>query len=574
MAFRIKEYLRKNRYFIVTSLILTLVIMFPYITRRFTPVEHDTFFHLSRIEQLSKSIRNGQFLPAHYPEENFGFGYASPLFYSDFFLIPPALLHLCGLPLGLCYRLTVIIAAYISCRTMMNLVMRISGKKEAALISGAAYLFSNYHIADIYIRGALGEVFALAVLPAVLDGLYQILIEGREDGWFTLALSIGSLALCHNLTFALGSLLTAFLSVVFVKRLNRKTFYALFKGVGFAFLITAFYTLPMIEQLKSQTLIVDYFASGSDLSAYSIDLWQYFANKTVFATAGNWKEAGDTMLVNVGYFLQFVPLLYFFFAKEKNRFVTVCLITGYVMILLPSSFVPWDYLTPLRILQFPWRLNTIGIVLLSIPAGIVCADLLRNKVLIYGLVLILSAECVWHVYPARSRTFGLADSQSWQDVLDGKLCDPCYSADYVRVELAAGDYLPWPHPDYREQSREILDENGNEARIPYTRTYLYMSFKAEEIPTDDLILPLTWYKGWAVYKTDGTMKQMPLRRSDNGLVQLIMAEPGSYIVLFEDTPLRRMTMSLSMISFVFMILTKKDMNWLVNTYRRNRKKTA
>ena len=77
MAFRIKEYLRKNRYFIVTSLILTLVIMFPYITRRFTPVEHDTFFHLSRIEQLSKSIRNGQFLPAHYPEENFGFGYAS-----------------------------------------------------------------------------------------------------------------------------------------------------------------------------------------------------------------------------------------------------------------------------------------------------------------------------------------------------------------------------------------------------------------------------------------------------------------------------------------------------------------
>ena len=214
--------------------------------------------------------------------------------------------------------LTVIIAAYISCRTMMNLVMRISGKKEAALISGAAYLFSNYHIADIYIRGALGEVFALAVLPAVLDGLYQILIEGREDGWFTLALSIGSLALCHNLTFALGSLLTAFLSVVFVKRLNRKTFYALFKGVGFAFLITAFYTLPMIEQLKSQTLIVDYFASGSDLSAYSIDLWQYFANKTVFATAGNWKEAGDTMLVNVGYFLQFVPLLYFFFAKEQG----------------------------------------------------------------------------------------------------------------------------------------------------------------------------------------------------------------------------------------------------------------
>ena len=111
MAFRLKEFFKNNRYILVWSLVLTLVLMFPYVIRGFTPVEHDTFFHLSRIEHLSRSIRNGQFFPGIYPEENFGFGYASPLFYSDFFLIPPALLHLCGLPLAMCYRIAVIIAS-------------------------------------------------------------------------------------------------------------------------------------------------------------------------------------------------------------------------------------------------------------------------------------------------------------------------------------------------------------------------------------------------------------------------------------------------------------------------------
>ena len=571
MAFRLKEFFKNNRYILVWSLVLTLVLMFPYVIRGFTPVEHDTFFHLSRIEHLSRSIRNGQFFPGNYPEENFGFGYASPLFYSDFFLIPPALLHLCGLPLAMCYRIAVIIASYLSCCTMMALVLRISGKKEAALLSGAAYLFSNYHITDLYIRGALGEIFALAVLPAVLNGLYRILYEQDADGWFTLALALGSLALCHNLTFAMGAVLTAFLSIVFVKRLNQKTFFALFKGVVFAFLITAFYTLPMIEQLKSQTLIVDYFADNSDLGAYSLDLWQYFANKTIFATAGNWKPHDETMLVNAGFFLEFAPLLYFFFSKKKDSFVKTCLIIGYAMILLPSSLVPWDYLAPLRILQFPWRLNTIGILLLSIPAGIVCADLVDSRLPAYILTAVLAAECVWHVYPVTKRTFGLSDRQTWQDVLDGKLCDPCYSADYVRVELAAGDYLPWPHPDYRTQSRQILDEDGNETGIPYTRTYQYMSFTVEEKPSSDLILPLTWYKGWTVYKTDSTMQQAYVRRSDQGLLQLIYPEAGSYLVLFEDTPLRHLTTSVSMIALVFMYLTKKDMNWLVNTYRRKKK---
>jgi hypothetical protein len=67
------------------------------------------------------------------------------------------------------------------------------------------------------------------------------------------------------------------------------------------------------------------------------------------------------------------------------------------------------------------------------------------------------------------------------------------------------------------------------------------------------------------------MQQTYVRKSDQGLLQLIHPEAGVYLVLFEDTPLRHLTTSVSMIALVFMYLTKKDMNWLVNTYRRNKK---
>lgn len=569
MALWLKEYLKKNKWDLLVSLILTCVLMFPYMIRAFTPVEHDTFFHLSRIENLSLAIKDGQFFPAMYPYENNGFGYPSNLFYSDLFLIPSALLHLAKVPLALCYRLNVIAATLIASCTMMGLIRRICDRTPAVWLGAAAYLFSNYHITDIYVRGALGEIFALAVLPSLLNALYRILHEKDTEGWFALAMSLGALALCHNLTFLLGVFLFILIFGLYLDSMNRQIFVTLLKGVGFAFLFTTFFTLPMLEQLASQDLVVHYFASSSSLGSYSLDLWQYFANKTVFAVAGNARPHDATMLVNVGYFLEFAPLLYLLVQKEKkNRFVTFAFITGYIMILFPSSLIPWNYLHALRILQFPWRLNTLGILLLSIPAAVGVSEILQKNMLVYACILLLGAECVWHVRPVLSRTFGMSDAMVWQDVLDGQLCDPYYSADYVRVELAGGDYLPMPHPDYRTQTRKIMDINGNEYDIEYRQHAGYFSFKISGETNEPLILPLTWYKGYYAYKTDGTFTMIDLEKTRDGLVQIRNIGDGSYFVLFEDTALRRLTTSVSIIAFVLMWLTRMKMNWMSEYFKR------
>ena len=66
--------------------------MFPYLTNNLG-LEHDTMFHLSRIEGYAKAISNFDFIPNIYPLKNDGFGYGSPMFYSDILLLFPAILY-------------------------------------------------------------------------------------------------------------------------------------------------------------------------------------------------------------------------------------------------------------------------------------------------------------------------------------------------------------------------------------------------------------------------------------------------------------------------------------------------
>ena len=69
--------------YLTAALILSLIFVYPWLFKDFVGVEHDTFFHLSRIQGLAEAISRGDLLPAIYPYKNNGYGYASPLFYCD-----------------------------------------------------------------------------------------------------------------------------------------------------------------------------------------------------------------------------------------------------------------------------------------------------------------------------------------------------------------------------------------------------------------------------------------------------------------------------------------------------------
>lgn len=547
-----KQKLQKHAWDIAVVLLIAFLISLPALFKDLVPVAHDTIFHISRIEQLSRSIQDGNWLPAMDPYVNVGYGYASPLFYSDFFLLPAAFLHVAGVPLSVCFRILLIGAIFFSTVTMYHCAGTITKNRALTIFATMGYMFANYHITDIYVRNALGEIFAFTFLPMMLEGMYRILWND-EKKWGILAAGLAGLALSHNITFLMGVVLCVLFFLIQIRTMTKEKFFTLCKGVLCAFLLTAFFTLPMMEQMASQKFNL---SNPQNLYAGSFNWWQFFTNQTIFGFSGNDLTPAKTMTVNVGWFLTFAPLLYIFLDhhKKEHPFVTVSCIIGYVTMLLPSKIIPWSSLTFLNFMQFPWRFNTIAVLCLSLPAayGILC--IATKKFWILFAEVCLCIEAVFHVLPAYFRNVvGFTSSTTWEDVKQGAVLDPWYGATYYFIEMAGADYLPVNSPNFHTMERAIRDADQNALNISFEQNGSVLSFTAEDESTDYFVLPLTYYKGYQVTKVDGdTTIQVETFETANGLVACKNDGSGQYICRYEDTPIRKASLITSFVTLLLL----------------------
>lgn len=353
-------WLKQHRtvFYLFSAMVLSALFSLPYLCRDFLALEHDTLFHLSRIEGLAESISRGNFFPSIYPYKNGGFGYASPLFYCDVFLIPWAMLYRFGMAISTVYRLLVITVTFVSALAVLRLCDAVSDDPLSSLVLCAAFLFSNYRITDVYVRGALGEVIGFVFLSILLRGLFRLFEQRNESAAYEVMAGISGLLLSHNLSALFGFLLILVFFLCYVFTVPARITRSLFKALVLSFLLTAWFTLPMIEQLRSQPLVLNYYANSSDLSSYALPLWKYFANTTVFGYGSNDLPRDMQMTVNPGIALSLLPLFWLLFYRKSphRRFVSACFVLGYVTLILPWDGFPWDRMRLFSILQFPWRL--------------------------------------------------------------------------------------------------------------------------------------------------------------------------------------------------------------------------
>ena len=548
-------WLKKHQFVlrIVIALIIAIAFTFPYLTKDFLGIEHDTFFHLSRITGLATSIKEGNFFPSIYPYKNNGFGYASPLFYCDFFIIIPAIFYLFGLSLASSYKLLIFLFTFFSALATEDLLSRISKNNKVIIIGTIAYTFSNYHITDVYVRGALGEVSAMMFLPILLSAIYELIYNQKVNKWYLLTLSLTGLIFSHNLTFLLGMIVLVIFICINQKKINKRIFLSIFKGCFIAFLLTAWFTLPMLEQTSYQDMYLHYYGSSSSLESYTMPIWKFFANTTVFGYGENTQPVNKAMLVNVGWFLTLIPIFYFF-KKKKNTFVYHTCILGYIFMILPINFIPWKYLAFIRILQFPWRLELLAMTLLTIPASFIVTSVPKNerKLITSICAFFLLIEGAYHLYPVYSRTFGITSANTYEDITTGKLCNPYYSATYMRVELAGGDYLPMDSVDFRSYTPTIKTTSSEETNIDYTKTGTTLTFDvSEQYQNAQLVLPITTYKGYHLYYNG---EEIPISRF-HGLISFISEGTGTYTLKYESTTIRKISLGVSFTTFFLLIIT-------------------
>ena len=318
-------------------------------------LSQDLTFHLNRFVGLAKAFEEGQILPKIYPYTNNGFGYASPLFYCDLFLYPFALLYHFGLRAVYCYKLCVFIYTLLGNLFVYCILKKETNRNDLSLIGVLLYFSSNYHLQNIFIRNALGEILAMTFIPLVLHSVYKILVK-HEGCYIYLGVSFSLLLMAHLITTFLYGIFFFCMIIVFIiinrkdKELLINTFKTILKGTILALLLTCWYLFPMLEQLNSQTFWLSINAKYNNIAngVQSINgIFSLFALSDVH-TFSIMDDA------SVGLAL-FIPLFCYPFV-EKNKYVSIllscCLISYLILIgIIPGAF--------LNIIQFYFRLYII-----------------------------------------------------------------------------------------------------------------------------------------------------------------------------------------------------------------------
>jgi hypothetical protein len=330
---------------------------------------HDGGFHLLRLIELDGAIRGGALYPRLAP--NLASGYDYPVFnyYGPLSVYLAELFKMTGLgyidSIKATFGLAVIIAG-----CSMRLLAGDLLPRPSAVAASLAYVFLPYLLLDIYVRGALAETLALALLPLLFWAVRRVALNPSLKYALAVAVSLAGLVLVHNITALLSiPFVTAFwlLSLTetprLASRLTRATGFAMI-GVGVGLGLSAFYWLSAIferELIQSERLYEKFFDYHNHFQslgkliqtsfAYSYD-YDYFSG-TLF-------RAG---MVQIG-LATLGLILALRLSAESRRNAAFWGIAMFVALSLlwTRSALLWESMPLVSFAQFPWRyLSIVGI---------------------------------------------------------------------------------------------------------------------------------------------------------------------------------------------------------------------
>lgn len=339
---------------------------------------HDGLHHLYRLCDLDWAMRGGVFYPRWLPNLGFGYGYPVLNYYAPLTYYMAEAFHLLGAGYIASIELTFALGFFLSGMAIYIFAKEFLGQWPAVM-AAVAYIYLPYHLADGFVRGALAEFFAFALLPLVLWGFYRLVIMGERIYIPLAAASYAGLILTHSLSAMIFTpLLLSYLGFLWLQRRGFRSgaYPALAMILGWG--LAAFYWLPGFVEASWVRLgqvvpvVTDYRQQLVPLSEFFSPflIYRYYPNQGVrLEHPLSWIQLGLAALSLIAIFrvrgLTRYHLLFFLAMTLVSLF----------MILSYSSFL-WEAVPLLPYLQFPWRF----LVLVGVGTSI----LIGSLVLIFG----------------------------------------------------------------------------------------------------------------------------------------------------------------------------------------------
>ncbi len=548
------------------SIPLILILFLSYFSMRFLlkpgffPTHDNT--QIARVFQMRKSLSTLQFPVRWVADLGYGFGYPIFNFYNPLPYYFGGIINLLGLTSLLSTKLMFIFAIIASGFSMYFLAREFFGP-IGGIVSSLFYLYAPYHAVQIYVRGAVAELWAYAFLPLIFLFLYQLYqatkFKKPPKKYIILSsLILAILVLSHNLSVVIWlpsiivfiTLLSALLTKKSRITFMLSCFYVFMLGLS----LSCFFWLPALMEkgFTSVDFMVSQKFNPLEHFVFPDQLWFAF-----FGYGGSIPGRPDGLSFQAGKLhLLFILLAILLFLKslrgdkkfkETNRIILFFLVSFFfsLFMMLQASRPIWQIFYPLlSYLQFPWRFLLFAAFTSSFLAGSIFLKFKSKK----NLKLLSFSFIIIALIFVNYRYF--------QPLYTGVAEDKDFLSDQKikwETSLTSDEYLPpdFPRPESFEslpKEKFFLQKNADLV-LKLEKPHQYNL--EINTPQDNLLTAnIAYFPGWQATIDDKKASIL----EDRGVINLYIPQGKHQVDLsFENTPLRTFANLISLVSFLFLL---------------------
>ncbi|HBL1597582.1 TPA: hypothetical protein LP286_001235 [Enterococcus faecium] len=475
-------YMNLKKIFSVKIFIVYAFVSLLYLFPAFKNMEifgfYDTAFHINRALSLESIFSS----PINF--ETFrSYGMQVNNFYPWLTLYPLFLLiKFTNLAIG--YNLFLYIVTLITLFICHYVMYEITKKHVTSSFFAIIYTTSSFRSVEIFLRGAMGELLAMSILPLILLGFIK-LYDSKKESWVMLAISMTLLIYTHVLSVAMTMVMIIIALIIQFYRKKKIEIFLIIKLIKAA-IVTLLLSLAFIGPMIEQTLY-------QDLNRPYVDILQkraiYLGKEFLIGSIDS-----ELLSFGIGLTLLICLIILTFNFKKLGILSKITYIMGIISILLCTKIFPWFALqnTPLNIIQAPWRFMIFSTLFISFSVSLFISPQLEKfsytRIRNFILLLILAISILNY-----SSVVNMVKEMNFQgtysnEQMENKL-EEFENFDYVPIGYKKDQLLLKNHQVTEDGQVIYSSFSPNKDEITFT-------FKSSKGKT--IVLPVFRYKGLTV----------------------------------------------------------------------------
>lgn len=518
---------------------------------------HDGEYHIVRFYEFDKALRDGNWYPRWAPDLNNGYGvplfnyvYPLPNYVASFF-------HIFGISFIDSFKLEMFFGFIIGGIFFYFWSKEFWGTL-GGIVSSIFYSFSPYHFVDVYIRGSVGEVWALAFFPAFLWSITKFFREKQNKYIVISGIFLALIIFSHNILALMffAFVISYIIFLIFTNKNCRyllpNTFCVILIGIG----LSAIFWMPALFE-KKYVIGLEVF----NLNTNFPDLYQLIFpswGSGFFGTNMATEMSVQIGIANILAIFICIYIGYIFLRKKKPEYkIIFFFIISFAVILFlmqKISYPIWASIPLVNYFQFPWRLLSLIILIASFLAGSI-VFYWRSWVLAIIMIVFTVLLGIQYTKPAYYHNRDDSYYTTRSNFMDGTNSPGnAFNTVFFNGNL-------------KKQTDKAFFLKGDGVITPIKITSNFYDFNIKVQEDSEVVVNTAYFPGWSAF-VDG--KKVQVGATPNGLFSLDIASGNHNVKIKLETTAPRTIGAISSSVFILLSLFLLTKNLFIGDKRIRR----